>query len=95
MNGQSEFEPSSWRPPVAIALGAVGCYAVLAVVLILEATHAGAKGLVWLAIPALFFGVSAVALFVGSLASVRKRFGPVGAVFVHDLEQRASSGERV
>jgi len=62
----SGVEPSSWLPLVAIVFGALGCYGLLVVHLILDATHAGVWGLAWLAIPSLFFVGSAVALLSAS-----------------------------
>jgi hypothetical protein len=74
-------EPSSWRPLVAIALGAVGVYGVLAVVLILEATSSGPSGSILLAVPGLLF-CAAVAAFFLSLTPIRNRLAAFGAWFV-------------
>jgi hypothetical protein len=65
-------EPSSWRPLIAMILTAIGVYAVLAVVLILEATAGGVHGLVWLVVPGVLFLAAAVSLFA-SLTPVRRR----------------------
>jgi hypothetical protein len=65
-------EPSSWRPLIAMILSALAVYAVLAVVLILEATAGGVHGLVWLAVPGVLFFAAALSLFA-SLTSVRRR----------------------
>ena len=84
-------EPSSWWPFVAIVLGALGCYAALAVHLILDATNASAWGLVWMAIPAVFFCASAAALFVGSGMPARERLAAVRAA-LFGYSPRARSG---
>jgi hypothetical protein len=64
-------EPSSSWFFVAILLGAVGCYGVRVVHLLLDATQARAWGLVWLTVPALFFCASAMALLAGSGMPIR------------------------
>jgi len=48
-------EPSSWRPLIAMILSALGVYAALVIVPVLEATAGGAHGLVWLAVPGVLF----------------------------------------
>ena len=60
------------RPLIAMIVTSVGVYAVLATILILEATVAGIHGLVWLAVPGVLFFAAAVALFA-SFAPVRRR----------------------
>lgn len=75
-------EPSSWWLFPAIVLGAVGCYAALAVHLILAATNASVLGLVWMAIPVLFSCTSAAALFMGSGMGGRERLAAVRAALV-------------
>jgi hypothetical protein len=75
-------EPSSSWLFVAILLGALGCYGVLAVHLLLDATQATAWGLIWLAVPALFFCASAMALFVGSRMPVRDKLAMIFAALL-------------
>jgi hypothetical protein len=65
-------EPSSGRPLIAIALTALGVYAVFALILLLEATASGVHGLFWLAVPGVLFFAAAVSLFA-SLTRVRRR----------------------
>jgi hypothetical protein len=70
-NLRRTVEPSSSWFFVAILLGAVGCYGVLVVHLLLDATQSSAWGLFWLAVPGLFFCASAMALLAGSGMPVR------------------------
>src|SRR4029434_10405176 len=65
--------PSSWWLFVAILLGALGCYGVLVVHLLLDATRASAWGLAWMAVPGLFFRGSLAALFVASGMPTREK----------------------
>jgi hypothetical protein len=78
----NRVEPSSWWPFVAAILGVLGCYGVLVVHLMLEATKAGAWGLAWLVVPSVFFCASAGAFFVGSGIPVRERLGAVRAALL-------------
>jgi hypothetical protein len=66
-------------PFVAIVLGAVGCFGVLVVHLMLEATHAGVWALAWMAVPALCFCGSIAALFVASRMPVWERLAAIPA----------------
>jgi hypothetical protein len=70
-------EPSSWWPFIAIVLGAVGCYGLLVVHLILDATGAGPWGLAWMAVPSLFFAGSVGAVLTASGMPVRERLAAV------------------
>ncbi len=60
-------EPSSWRPVIAMILTAVGVYAVLAIVLVLEATVADVHGLVWHPVPGVLFFAATVSVFTSSV----------------------------
>ena len=83
-------EPSSLRPLVAIVFAALSCYAVLAVVLVISATNAGAEALIWLAIPASLAAAAAAALVIGSRTELREKLAAMSAIFVVDLpDQRA------
>jgi hypothetical protein len=53
-------------------LSALGMYAVLAVVLILEATAGGVHGLVWLAVPGVLFFAAVVSLFASLARALRR-----------------------
>jgi hypothetical protein len=81
-------EPSSWRPVIAMILTAVGVYAVLAIVLVPEATVADVHGLVWLAVPGLLFFAATVSVFA-SFKGVRRRLAAFKVWFVE-----AGPGER-
>ena len=81
-------EPSSWRPVIAMILTAVGVYAVLAIVLVLEAAVADVHGLVWHAVPGVLFFAAAVSVFA-SFEGVRRRLAAFKAWFVE-----AGPGER-
>jgi hypothetical protein len=72
-------EPSSRWAFIAIVLGAVGCYGVLVVHLILEATDAGAWGLAWMAVPGVFFAGSVGAVLIASGMPVRERLAAIPA----------------
>jgi hypothetical protein len=75
-------EPSSWWPFIAIVLGAVGCYGLLVVHLILDATDAGAWGLAWMAVPSVFFVGSIGAVLIASGMPVRERLAAIPAAFL-------------
>jgi hypothetical protein len=75
-------EPSSWWPFVAIVLGAMGCFAMLVVHLILDATDAGAWGLAWMAVPTASIAASVVALFVASGMAVREKLAVIQAALL-------------
>lgn len=88
-------EPSSLWPFVALVLGAIGCYATLTVHLLLDATNSDAWGLIWLLVPALFFGASAAALFVGSGMAASDRLAAVrAALFGYSPRDRSASRRR-
>jgi hypothetical protein len=78
----TSVEPSSGWLFVAIALGGTGCYAALAVHLILDATGAGGWRLVWMAVPGLFFAASVAALFTGSGVPVGERIAAIPAALL-------------
>jgi hypothetical protein len=78
----SAAEPSSWWPFVAIVLGAVGCFAMLVVHLILDATDAGAWGLAWMAVPTALIAASIVALLVASGMAVREKLAVIPAALL-------------
>jgi hypothetical protein len=80
------------RALVAMILTAVGVYAVLAVVLILEATVAGLHGLVLPAVPGVLFFAAAVSLFA-SYAPVRRRLAAFKTWFL-DVEPLGPSPPR-
>lgn len=87
-------EPSSWWPFVAAVLGAIGCYAALTVLLILDATNSDAWGLIWMVIPTMFFVASAAALFVGSGMAAQERLAAVRAGFFgYSLRDRPRRGK--
>jgi hypothetical protein len=69
----SQVEPSSWWLFVALILGALGCFGLLVVHLMIEATHAGAAALAWMAVPGLLFCASAGALFMSSGMTAREK----------------------
>jgi hypothetical protein len=73
--------PSSWWPFIALVLGAIGCYGLLAAHLILDATAAGAWALAWLALPTVFFAGSVAALLIASEMPVRERLAAIPAAF--------------
>ena len=77
----------------AFALGLVGCYAVLAVVLVLEATTTNPWMLVWMAVPAAFFIASGLALFVGTDLSPRERLSTTSAALL-GYSPRTTNAER-
>jgi hypothetical protein len=78
-------EPSSWRPLIAIILAASSTYAVLAVVLVLSATDAGPRGLLWLTVPAVLVAAAVAALVISSVSAVRERFVKLASRYVgHD-----------
>jgi hypothetical protein len=81
-NIRRTVEPSSSWLFVAILLGAVGCYGVLAVHLLIDATQASAWGLVWLTVPALFFCASAMALLAGSGMPIRDKLATILAALL-------------
>ena len=76
---QDLVEPDSWWPLLAILLGALGSYAVLAVHLILEAAHAPAWMWVFMAVPAGLFLASALTFVIGSGIPVRERLATIPA----------------
>jgi hypothetical protein len=78
----SMAEPSSWWLFVAILLGALGCYGVLVVHLLLDATRASAWGLAWMAVPGLFFCGSLAALFVASGMPIREKLAAIPAALL-------------
>lgn len=85
----TSLEPSSWRPLIAINLAAFSAYAVLAVVLILTATNAGPRGLLWLTVPALLFAAAIAVLTISSVRAVRERFVALASWLIG---REASSG---
>jgi hypothetical protein len=72
-------ESSSWWPFVAIVLGAVGCYGLLVVHLILDATNAGAWGLAWMGVPMVFLAGSVGAVLIASGMPARERLAAIPA----------------
>jgi hypothetical protein len=78
----STAEPSSWWPFVAIVLGAIGCFAMLVVHLILDATDAGVWGLAWMAVPTALIAASIVALLVASGMGVREKLAVIPAALL-------------
>lgn len=74
----SAVEPSSWWLFVAIFLGALGCYGVLVVHLLLDATRASASGLLW-PVPGVFFCGSVAALFIASGMPIREKLAAIPA----------------
>jgi hypothetical protein len=75
----ADVEPSSWWPFVALVLGAFGCFGLLVVHLMLEATHAGPWGLAWMATLLPLFCGSAIALFMSSGMTARARLAAISA----------------
>jgi lysylphosphatidylglycerol synthetase-like protein (DUF2156 family) len=76
-SAETVAEPGSWWPFVSIFLGTAGVFALLVVHLLLEATHASAWGLAWMAVPAALICASVAALLVGSGMSVRERLAAI------------------
>jgi hypothetical protein len=74
-------ESSSWWPFVAIVLGALGCYGLLVVHLILDATNAGAWGLAWMGVPMVFLAGSVGAVLIASGMPARERLAAIRAAF--------------
>jgi hypothetical protein len=72
-------ESSSWWLFVAIVLGALGCYGLLIVHLILDATNAGAWGLAWMGVPMVFFAGSVGALLIASGMPAHERLAAIPA----------------
>jgi hypothetical protein len=81
------FEPSSVRPLVAIVVAGLSFYAVLAIVVVVSATNAGARALVWLAVPVLFTLGAAAMLVVSTRAAVRSRLASMSAIFVVESDR--------
>ena len=79
---EQEVETRIWWLLVAFVLGLVGCYGVLAVHLVLEATTTNAWMLAWMAVPAVFFIASGLALFVGTDLSPRERLATTSAALL-------------
>jgi hypothetical protein len=75
-------ESSSWWPFVAIVLGALGCYGLLVVHLILDATNEGAWGLAWMGVPTVFFAGSVGAVLIASGMPARERLAAIPAAFL-------------
>jgi hypothetical protein len=80
LSAASTAEPSAWWPFVAIVLGAMGCFAMLVVHLILDATDAW--GLAWMAVPTALIAASVVALLVASGMAVRKKLAVIPAALL-------------
>ena len=72
-------EPSSWWLFVSFALGAIGCFGVLVVHLMLEATHASAWGLAWMAVPGVLLSGALAAPFLDSGMPVRQKVAVIAA----------------
>jgi hypothetical protein len=72
-------ESSSWWPFLAIVLGALGCYGLLVVHLILDATNAGAWGLAWMGVPMVFLAGSVGAVLIASGMPARERLAAISA----------------
>ena len=81
------FEPSSVRPLVAIVVAGLSFYAVLAIVLLISATNAGAGALVWLVVPVLFALGAAAMLVVSTRAAVRSRLAAMSGIFVVESDR--------
>ena len=79
---EREVETRTWWLFLAVVLGLVGCYAVLAVHLVLEATTTNPWMLSWMAVPAVILSASGVALFVGSGLSPRDRLAAAPAALL-------------
>jgi hypothetical protein len=78
----STVEPSSWWLFVAIFLVTLSCFGVLVVHLLLDATHASAWGLLWLAVPGAFFCGYVGALFIASGTTVRHKLAAIPAALL-------------
>ena len=76
------FEPSSWWSVAAIALCALGCFGVLVVHLLLEATDASAWGLLWMAVPGLIICGAVAALFKASGMSLQEKLAAIPAALL-------------
>jgi hypothetical protein len=74
--------PSSWWPLVAIALGALGSQALLAVHLVLEA--AGGSPWMWtlMAVPGVIFLAAGLTVAIGSGIPVRERLATIPAALL-------------
>ena len=79
MTARTKVEPSSWWPFVAMFFGGVGCFGVLVVHLMIEATGAGVFALAWMVVPGLFFCSSGGALVMSSGMTFRERVATVSA----------------
>jgi hypothetical protein len=77
-----DLEPSSWWLFVSFVLGLLGCYGVLVVHLVLEATTTNPWTLGWMALPAALFCASGAALFMGSNLSPRERLAAAPAALL-------------
>ena len=73
-----DLEPSSWWLLASFVFGALGCYGVLVVHLVLEATTSNPWMLSWMALAALICA-SGAALFAGSNLSLRERLAAAPA----------------
>jgi hypothetical protein len=91
--GEQEVETSMWWLFVGFVLGLVGCYSVLAVHLVLEATTTNPWMLAWNAIPAAFFIASGLAFFAGTDLSPRERLGTASAALL-GYSPRTTSAKR-
>jgi hypothetical protein len=79
---RTQPEPSSWWPLVAIALGALGSQALLAVHLVLEAV--GANFWLWtlMAVPGVIFFAAGLTVAIGSGVPVRERLATIPAALL-------------
>jgi hypothetical protein len=89
---EQEVETRTWWLFVAVVLGFVGCYALLTVHLVLEATSTNSWMLAWMAVPAAFFIASGLALFVGTDLSPRERLATTSAALLGYSPSTTSAG---
>jgi hypothetical protein len=75
---------------VAIVLGALGCYGLLAVHLLLDATNADVWGLAWMAVPSAFIAGSVAAMLIASGMPLRERLAAIPAALLGYSPRRLS-----